>query len=147
MAQILLSWSGMRRPSWTRSLEAQSQPIFPSSSPANSSSSSTSRQPRRSALRVRRRCSWEQTRLFSNVARLSLEPTQKRKEADMPTREEVAKQPLEQRLGRRSHTAEDLAAAIRGQSEAALVRRPDCKNWAANEVICHLRDIEEGDLV
>jgi len=61
----------------------------------------------------------------------------------MPTREEVAKQPLEQRLGRMSHTAEDLAAAIRGQSEAALVRRPDSKNWAANEVICHLRDIEE----
>jgi len=61
----------------------------------------------------------------------------------MPTQEEVAKQPLEQRLGRMSHTAEDLAAAIRGQSEAALVRRPDSKNWAANEVICHLRDIEE----
>jgi len=61
----------------------------------------------------------------------------------MPTLEEVAKQPLEQRLGRMSRTAEDLAAAIRGQSEAALVRRPDSKNWAANEVICHLRDIEE----
>jgi len=61
----------------------------------------------------------------------------------MPTQEKVAKQPLEQRLGRMSHTAEDLAAAIRGQSEAALVRRPDSKNWAANEVICHLRDIEE----
>jgi DinB superfamily len=61
----------------------------------------------------------------------------------MPTLEEVAKQPLEQRLGRMSRTAEDLATAIRGQSEAALVRRPDSKNWAANEVICHLRDIEE----
>ncbi len=23
------------------------------------------------------------------------------------------------------------------------MRRPDSKNWAANEVICHLRDIEE----
>src|SRR6266850_15953 len=61
----------------------------------------------------------------------------------MPTREDVAKQPWEQRLGRMSHTAEDLAAAIRGQSEADLVRRPDAKNWAANEVVCHLRDIEE----
>jgi len=61
----------------------------------------------------------------------------------MPTLEEVAKQPLEQRLGRMSRTADDLAAAIGGQSEAALVRRPDGKNWAANEVICHLRDIEE----
>src|SRR5713101_1105215 len=56
MAQILLSWSGMRRPSWTRSSEAQSQPIFPSSSQANSSSSSTSRPPRRSASRSRKRC-------------------------------------------------------------------------------------------
>jgi hypothetical protein len=60
----------------------------------------------------------------------------------MPTVEEVAKQPLEQRLGRMSRTAEDLAAAIRGQNEAALVRRPDGKNWAANEIICHLRDSE-----
>lgn len=65
------------------------------------------------------------------------------KGADMPTLEDVAKQPLEQRLGRMSGTADDLAAAIRGQSEATLVRRPDGKNWAANEVTCHLRDIEE----
>ncbi len=61
----------------------------------------------------------------------------------MPTMEEVAKQSLEQRLGRMTRTADDLAAAIRGQSEAALVRRPDLKNWAAKEVICHLRDTEE----
>src|SRR4029453_1260979 len=50
---------------------------------------------------------------------------------------------LGERLGRLSPPAEDLATSIRGQSEAALVRRPDSKNWAANEVICHLRDIEE----
>jgi DinB family protein len=61
----------------------------------------------------------------------------------MPAIEEVAKQSLEQRLGRMARTAEDLAAAIRGQPEAALVRRPDPKNWAAKEVICHLRDTEE----
>jgi PAS domain-containing protein len=61
----------------------------------------------------------------------------------MLTMEEVGKQSLEQRLDRMSRTADDLAAAIRGQSEAVLVRRPDGKNWAANEVICHLRDIEE----
>ena len=61
----------------------------------------------------------------------------------MPTLEEVAKQPLEQRLGRMSRTADDLAAAIRSQGDAVLTRRPDGKNWAANEVICHLRDIEE----
>src|SRR5262245_36721243 len=64
-------------------------------------------------------------------------------EVEMPTLEEVAGQSVEERLGRMSRTAEDLAAAIRGQSEAALARRPDAKNWAANEIICHLRDIEE----
>jgi len=61
----------------------------------------------------------------------------------MPTLEEVAQQALERRVGRMSRTAEDLAAAIRGRSEAVITRRPDAKNWAANEVICHLRDIEE----
>jgi DinB superfamily len=61
----------------------------------------------------------------------------------MPTADEVAKQSLEQRLGRMNRTADDLATAIRGHSEAALVRRPDLKNWAAKEVICHLRDTEE----
>jgi DinB superfamily len=61
----------------------------------------------------------------------------------MVTREEVARQPLEQRTARMARTAEDLASAIRGQSEAVLTQRPDDKNWAANEVICHLRDIEE----
>src|SRR5262252_4944211 len=61
----------------------------------------------------------------------------------MPTLEEVAQQPLERRVGRMSRTAEDLAAAIRGRSEAVITRRPDAKDWAANEVICHLRDIEE----
>jgi hypothetical protein len=61
----------------------------------------------------------------------------------MPTLEEVAKQTFEDRLGRMSRTAEDLAAAIASHSEDVLMRRPDEKNWAANEVICHLRDIEE----
>ncbi len=61
----------------------------------------------------------------------------------MSTMEEVAKQSLEQRLGRMTRTADDLAAAIRSQSEAALVQRPDLKNWAAKEIICHLRDTEE----
>ncbi len=61
----------------------------------------------------------------------------------MPILEEVAKQSLEERLSRMSRTADDLAAAIRGQSKAALVRRPDGKNWAATEVICHLRDSED----
>src|SRR5262245_33628434 len=65
----------------------------------------------------------------------------------MPTLEDVAKQPREERLDRMSRTADDLASAIRDQSEAALVRRPDGQNWAANEVICHLRDIEEAHFI
>ena len=31
-----------------------------------------------------------------------------------------------------------------GQIDAVLSRRPDGKNWAATEVICHLRDNEES---
>jgi uncharacterized damage-inducible protein DinB len=61
----------------------------------------------------------------------------------MPTMEEVAKQPLEERLGRMRRTADDLAAAIKGKSDTDLSRRPDAKNWAAKEVLCHLRDTEE----
>jgi uncharacterized damage-inducible protein DinB len=61
----------------------------------------------------------------------------------MPTIEEVAKLPIEEQLARLRRTPDDLAAAIRGQSDAALSRRPDAKNWAATEVVCHLRDTEE----
>ncbi len=61
----------------------------------------------------------------------------------MPTREEYAKQPVEQRLKRLERTANELAAAVHGQSDATLSRRPDAKNWAAKEIVCHLRDIEE----
>jgi uncharacterized damage-inducible protein DinB len=60
----------------------------------------------------------------------------------MPTMEEYAKQPREQRVQRLTRTADELAAAIRGQSDAVLSRRPDAKNWAAKEVVCHLRDAE-----
>ena len=62
----------------------------------------------------------------------------------MPSLEEYAKQPTAQRLERLTRTAEQLAAAIEGQSDAALSRRPDGKNWAAKEVVCHLRDVEES---
>lgn len=61
----------------------------------------------------------------------------------MATIEEVVRQPLAQRLARMERTADDLAAASRGRSEAALSRRPDAKNWAAKEILCHLRDTEE----
>jgi len=58
----------------------------------------------------------------------------------MPTVEEYAKQPFEARLARMARTSDELAAAIHDQSDAVLSRRPDPKNWAAKEVICHLRD-------
>ncbi|MBI2491561.1 MAG: DinB family protein [Candidatus Rokubacteria bacterium] len=61
----------------------------------------------------------------------------------MPTMDEYAKQPLADRLTRLGRTADELAAALRSQSDAALSRRPDAKSWAAREVVCHLRDTEE----
>jgi uncharacterized damage-inducible protein DinB len=62
----------------------------------------------------------------------------------MPTMEQYATQPTAQRLERLTRTADELAAAIKGQSDAVLSRRPDAKNWAAKEVVCHLRDTEEA---
>jgi len=57
------------------------------------------------------------------------------REDDMPTMEEL--------VGRIARTPDDLAVAVRGQTEAVLVRRPDATNWAAKEIVCHLRDTEE----
>jgi len=51
---------------------------------------------------------------------------------------------LEEQLARMERTAEDLAAAVKGVSDAALSRRPDEKSWSAKEVICHVRDTEES---
>ena len=61
----------------------------------------------------------------------------------MPTLEDYAKQPREQRMHHLTRTGDALAAAIKGQSDAVLTRRPDAKNWAAKEIVCHLRDTEE----
>ncbi|MGH7309270.1 MAG: DinB family protein [Candidatus Rokuibacteriota bacterium] len=61
----------------------------------------------------------------------------------MPTVEEYAKQTVAQRLTRLERTPDELATALRGQAEAVLARRPDAKNWAPKEVVCHLRDTEE----
>ncbi|OLC90087.1 MAG: hypothetical protein AUJ05_11790 [Candidatus Rokubacteria bacterium 13_1_40CM_3_69_38] len=63
--------------------------------------------------------------------------------AVMVTIEDRLKLPPETNLERMERTADDLAAAIKGQREAALSRRPDPKSWAAKEVVCHLRDTEE----
>jgi uncharacterized damage-inducible protein DinB len=61
----------------------------------------------------------------------------------MPTMEEYAGLPREQRMARLTRIADELAAAIKGQSDGVLSRRPDAKNWAAKEIVCHLRDTEE----
>jgi hypothetical protein len=65
----------------------------------------------------------------------------------MRTRQDYLKQPLSDRLARMARTPDDLASAIRGGRKDLLGRRPDAKNWAATEVICHLRDIEEQFIV
>lgn len=62
----------------------------------------------------------------------------------MATMEEYAKQPMGDRLKRLEKTADELAATIKGQPGSALTKRPDEKNWAGVEVICHLRDTEEA---
>jgi hypothetical protein len=61
----------------------------------------------------------------------------------MATLEEWARQPIQARLERLGRTADDLAAAIQGRDEATLARRPDARNFAAKECVCHLRDTEE----
>ena len=61
----------------------------------------------------------------------------------MPTREDYLTQPLELRLERLQQTPDELAAALDGRDDIVLSRRPDPHNWAAKEVVCHLRDIEE----
>jgi hypothetical protein len=53
----------------------------------------------------------------------------------MPTPEESLE------LLRRTPT--QIAAWIRGKADADLGKRPSEKAWAAKEVICHLRDVEE----
>ncbi len=51
---------------------------------------------------------------------------------------------IEEQMARMERTADDFAAAIKGVPDAALSKRPDEKNWAAKEVVCHIRDTEES---
>ena len=62
----------------------------------------------------------------------------------MPTMEEYATQPTAQRLDRLTRTADQLTAAIKGRPDTVMARRPDAKNWAPKEIVCHLRDTEEA---
>jgi hypothetical protein len=59
------------------------------------------------------------------------------------TAEEYNRFPIETRLGRLQQTPEELGQAISGKTDAELSRRPDAHNWAAKEIVCHLRDVEE----
>ena len=61
----------------------------------------------------------------------------------MPSIEEYARRPREERLARIARTPDELTDALRGAGAARLVRRPAPKSWAPTEVICHLRDNEE----
>ena len=59
------------------------------------------------------------------------------------TVEDWASVTLEERLARLERTPGELARLMRGQSDAALSRRPASDAWSAKEVICHVRDAEE----
>lgn len=61
----------------------------------------------------------------------------------MASRDAWLQRPLRERLERMALTARELAGAIRGRSDPDLARRPGPASWAAKEVVCHLRDIEE----
>ena len=50
---------------------------------------------------------------------------------------------MEDYLAQMGKTPANFDAAIRGLSDAVLSRRPDDKNWAAKEILCHMRDTEE----
>jgi hypothetical protein len=60
------------------------------------------------------------------------------------TLEDAAKLPREEQFTRLARGPEALEQVIAGQGPAVLGRRPDTKNWAPVEVICHLRDTEES---
>jgi uncharacterized damage-inducible protein DinB len=62
------------------------------------------------------------------------------------TLEEAARLSVEDRFERLAEGPEAVARAVAGHGEAALARRPDSRNWAPVEVICHLRDTEESFL-
>lgn len=48
------------------------------------------------------------------------------------------------RIERLSATRDELPALVRGVDAATLARRPSPDAWAAVEVVCHLRDLEES---
>jgi hypothetical protein len=61
----------------------------------------------------------------------------------LPTPEEYSVISIEARLSRLQHTPDELEQTIAGKSAAELSRRPEPHSWAAKEIVCHLRDVEE----
>ena len=61
----------------------------------------------------------------------------------MPSIDEYARRPREERLARIARTPDELTGAVRAADSALLGRRPAPKSWAPVEVLCHLRDNEE----
>ena len=61
----------------------------------------------------------------------------------MPSIEESARRPRAERLARIASTPGELTDAVQSADAAVIARRPAPKSWAANEVLCHLRDNEE----
>src|SRR5438128_10977890 len=61
----------------------------------------------------------------------------------MRTADEYSRLSIETRLDQLQQTPEELERAIAGKTDAELSRRPDAHNWAAKEIVCHLRDVEE----
>jgi hypothetical protein len=61
----------------------------------------------------------------------------------MPSIDEYARRPREERLARIARTPDELTGAVRGADAARLMCRPVPKSWAPTEVLCHLRDNEE----
>ena len=61
----------------------------------------------------------------------------------MATRTEYDTLPVGDRMARLERTPDEVAAAIQGRDDSALSRRPEPGGWAAKEVVCHLRDIDE----
>ena len=61
----------------------------------------------------------------------------------MPIPDTYGGRPIEARLKRLERTPVELERAIAGKADSELARRPDRHNWAAKEIVCHLRDVEE----
>lgn len=49
-------------------------------------------------------------------------------------------------IAKLENASDQYEAAMQGASGEVLTRRPDKKNWAPVEIICHVRDVEESYL-